>query len=407
MTDNNSTQVCLARQPILNNNNQIVAFELLFRNSGDTEAKFTDGSLATAQVINNLLSNFGMNMLVGDKKAFINFDAHMLMSEMVDLLPKDKVVIEILETVKVTEQIIEKVKLLVSAGFTIALDDFVDHKEFAPLLPYASIMKIDISILTRDEIVSHTKLAQQNNLQLLAERVETLEEYNDCVTMGFELFQGYYFAKPAHIEQKDIPAENMSIVKIMNLVMQDADVTDIEHQLSHSIGVSYKLLRYMNSAGMSRGKELDNIRDAIALLGARSLYKWLSLLLFTSSALPDDSSPALFSTALSRGSLLEALAKQKGMQDTNEYFIVGMFSLLDVLLGVDFGHIFSQMIVPEPVKQVLINQSGPYAPYMSIAKALENDDMSTVEQYSHEINLSYDAILNAQIDSLKAQNELQ
>ena len=407
MNNTQHTHVCLARQPILNRADQIVAYELLFRNSGENQANFTDGSLATAQVINNLLSNFGTDMLVGDKQAFINFDDNMLMSDMLELLPKDKVVIEILETVKVTDAIIDKVKQLVNAGYTLALDDFVDHKEFAPLLPYADIMKIDISQLSQQELESHIALAKQHKLHLLAERVETHEEYQNCLELGFELYQGYYFARPSHIEQKDIPAENMSIVRIMNAVMQGEDIQQIEYQISHSMGVSVKLLRYMNSTGVSRGKSQDNIHEALKLLNSRALYKWLTLLLFSSGTLPTDTSPALFTTALSRGALLESLAREKGISETNEYFIVGMFSLLDVLLGVDFDHIFSQMIVPEPIKQALIEESGPYAPYLNIARALEEDDLSDIEKYADDIGLTYDAILNAQIESLKSQNSLQ
>ncbi len=401
------TALCLARQPILDRDNTIVAYELLFRNSGDTEANFTDGSLATAQVINNLLSNFGTEMLVGDKQAFINFDSHMLLSDMIDLLPKDKVVIEILETVKVTDKIVAKVKQLVDSGYTLALDDFVDHTEFAPLLPLANIMKIDISNLTQQELLSHVTLGKKHGMQLLAERVETLAEYNNCLELGFTLFQGFYFAKPANIEQHEIPTENLSIVKIMNAVMQGYHVNEIAKQIAESSNIRSKLLRYMVSSSLDNTLNENDLPRALTILGSSALYKWLTLLLFSSGKLPNHTTPALFTTAISRGTLMEALAREAGHLDTNEYFILGMFSLLDVLLGTDYEHLFSQIVVPDTIKQALLNNTGPFVPFLKIAVALENDNMTEIDHYADEINLSSEAILNAQIASLQSQKIFQ
>ena len=196
MSDTSSeSRICLARQPILNLEESIIAYEMLFRQINATEANVIDGTSATADVIMNLFNNIGLSNVIGDKKAFINFDEYLIQNELVNILPKDDVVIEILENVIVNDDLFRRLSSLASAGYTLAIDDFIDNESTQQLLRIVEIMKIDISDYNKEQLIQYSKMGEQHNLTLLAERVETKEEFEMCKALGFELYQGYFFCK--------------------------------------------------------------------------------------------------------------------------------------------------------------------------------------------------------------------
>lgn len=276
--------ICLARQPILDLKGAIIAYEMLFRQINASEANVIDGTSATADVIMNVFNNIGLNNVIGNKKAFINFDKYFLQNDILNILPKDRVVLEILEDVVVDAELLTQLKSLVTSGYTLAIDDFIDNESTQQLFDIVEIMKIDISDYTKDQLAEYTQLGKQHNLKLLAERVETKEDYVMCKELGFELYQGYYFSKPEYIEQQSIPSSKVSIISILNDIMQEKPIDDIQKQIMHDVSISYKLLRYINSAGLRRDTEIESIQDAICLIGIKPLYRWLSLFLFTNDS---------------------------------------------------------------------------------------------------------------------------
>jgi len=398
------TKVCLARQPILNLSESIIAYEMLFRQINATEANVIDGTAATADVIMNLFNNIGLSKVIGNKKAFINFDKYFIQNDIINILPKDRVVLEILEDVIVDKELFKQLQTLVNSGYSLAIDDFIDNESTQQLFKLVDIMKIDITDYTKKQLIDYSKLGKQHNLKLLAERVETREEFIFCKELGFELFQGYFFAKPEYIEKQAIPSNKMSIITILNDIMADKPNDSIEKQITQDVSLSYKLLRYLNSAGLRRDSEINNIQDAIKLIGIKPLYRWLSLFLFTNdNNCNDESLNSLFTTALTRGFFLEYIANKTDKKISNDLFILGIFSYLDTLLNMPFSEILSEIYIHDNIKNALLSQSGPYQDYYELALL---NDTNEIPSNLKSLKINLDIITDANVYAMQSTNNL-
>ena len=396
-------KVCLARQPILNSDESIIAYEILFRKINSTDANIIDGTVATADVIINLLSNIGLDNVIGEKKAFINFDQYLLQNDIIKLLPKDRVVIEILEDVVVDNTLYTHLDKLVHNGYTLAIDDFIDNESTNKIFGLVKIMKIDITDYSNDQLEKYAELGKHHGLTLLAERVETRDEFLFCKKLGFELFQGYFFAKPEYIEKASIPSNKMSIMSILNDIMSDVSINKIEKKVTHNVSISYKLLQYINSAGLRRETTINNIQDAIQLIGIKPLYRWLSLFLFSNDdGSSNDSTLSLFSTALMRGFFLEYIASIRNKEIANDLFVLGVFSFLDTLLHMPLTDILKEINISKDIKDALLNKTGTYYEYYLIA--ILNDENAITNK--NTLNLDEDDISNANIYAMQSTHKL-
>ncbi len=399
------SRVCLARQPILDLSESIIAYEMLFRQINATDANVIDGTAATADVIMNLFNNMGLSSVIGNKKAFINFNEYFIQNDIINILPKDRVVLEVLEDVTVDENLFTQLKSLVQAGFTLAIDDFIDNESTQKLFELVKIMKIDISDYSREQLLEYAKLGQQHKLTLLAERVETKEEFLMCKEMGFELYQGYFFAKPEYIEQQAIPSNKIAIINILNDIMANKDIADIERKISQDVSISYKLLRYINSAGLRRDTEIESIRAVIQLLGVKPLYRWLSLFLFTNDD-NDNNASGLFVTALTRAFFLEYIAKQTNQKIANDLFILGIFSYLDTLLKMPFSEALKDISIPENIKAALLEQSGPYNSYYQLSLLVDTANYSELASILNSLKLTENQVTDAHLYAMQTANNL-
>lgn len=407
MSNKSESRICLARQPILDLNEAIIAYEMLFRQLNASDADVIDGTAATADVIMNLFNNIGLNNVIGEKKAFINFDQYLIQNDIVHILPKDRVVLEILENVIVDDDLFTLLKSLVAAGFTLAIDDFIDNESTKKLFEVVKIMKIDISDYSIDKLIEYVKLGKQYNLTLLAERVETREEFRICKDIGFELFQGYFFAKPEYIEHQVIPSNKMSIMAILNDIMTEKPIDDIQKKILQDVSLSYKLLRYINSAGLHRDIEINNIQDTIRLIGVKPLYRWLSLFLFINEDNNDsNSTTSLFTTALTRAFFLENIAIQTNKEISNDLFILGIFSFLETLLSMPFKDILKDIYIGDDIKNALLNHSGPYNDYYQLALINESPDNNKVKKILSILHLEEKNILDANLYAIQSSNNI-
>jgi len=395
-----SNQVCLARQPILDSQCNVVAYELLFRHLGEDVANVTDASRATLSVINNTLTNFGLAAVLGGKKAFINFDAKTLEDDVFGFLSPDIVVLEILETIEVHRHLLERIQALNNKGYRIALDDFVYQQGVEPLLALADIVKIDVTALSGERLAQHAALIKKNNKQLLAEKVETHQQFETCKALGCDLYQGFFFAQPTKLVQADIPASTLRILNIMNNIMADADDEFLERSISHDISLSYKLLKFVNSAGLSCGRELRTVKQALSMLGRNQLYRWLSLILFTSTEEGLNQSNALLNAALYRGRLLELFAEYTSKENPNELFILGTFSYLEALLNREMRVIVKDMLLPATIKQALLEQDGKYWPFLQLALTMERGETGAVAAAANEFGMTLDDLTRAQLEAI-------
>lgn len=372
----------LGRQPILDRNSATVAFELLFRSGGSNSAAVTDSRMATASVISHAFGELGIASVLGERRGFINFDAELLMSDVVELLPPDRTVIEILETVEITPRITERVRALKARGFSFALDDIVQlDAVHSPLLPFVEVVKIDVLGTTPEQLEGVVRKARSAAwIHLLAEKVDSREQSRLCRDLGFDLFQGYFFAKPTVMQGRRADPSRRQLMRLLEQSLDDGDNASIEQTFKESPELSYKLMRLVNSVGVggTRGP-IQSLSHALVILGRRQLQRWLQVLLFAHQSTGEFPSP-LLQMAAARGKLMELLAAQSSQDRRwqDRAFMTGILSLLDTLLEMPMADVIEQLRLPEDVRTALLTGDGKLGHLLRVVEALERTDDARV-----------------------------
>ncbi len=369
----------LARQPILNSDQNLVAYELLFRRALSGPANVIDDLAATASVIAHA-SELGIANVIGTSLGFFNVDAAVLMRDFVNFLPCEKVVLEILETVEVTPELVARVAELSAQGFTFALDDVISHTEaLQKLLPLVKIIKIDITGMSKTEIAKLADYFRQDDKLLLAEKVETIEQFQDCMELGFHYFQGYYFARPVILSGKKLAPSQLAIMQLMTLIMADADTAEIEASIKKDASLVLTLLRLTNTPGMGVTRRIDSLSQALTVLGRRQLQRWLQISLYAEHHKGSHFNSPLLQLATTRGKLLELITEklrpgERAMADTA--FTVGIMSLMDTLFGRSMQQILEQVAVVDEVSNALLSRRGFYGDLLKLAEYIEQIEKS-------------------------------
>ncbi len=395
-----SNNAYIARQPIVDGEQHLIAYELLFRHSASAEtAQVRSDVDAGIAVISNTLFNMGTEWLLKGKLAFVNMELPTLMSNFSTLLPKDNVVIELLETVRITPEVLERITELKDAGYRFALDDFHYLPESGSLLPLASYIKLDVLAHTPQELAKLVYALRRHPVKLVAEKVETPEQFRHCRALGFDYFQGYYFARPENIITRVINPTHATVLQLMEKVREEAELPALETLFKKDVALTFKLLRYINSAGFGLSCEVQSIRHAVSILGMQPLYRWLSLLLVTAGSSP--SSPALARTAITRGRLCELLGKEDlPRNDQDNLFIVGVFSLLPALLEITMEQLLDRVVIPDTFADALLNHAGIYGPFLSLAESVESGELDRLEELSASLMLTPDRVNAAHMQAL-------
>jgi EAL and modified HD-GYP domain-containing signal transduction protein len=364
----------LARQPILGRDQHLVAFELLFRTAGSTEANVTDDAAATAAVISHA-SQLGMDQVVGAQLAFVNVNAVALMSDYVRFLPANKVILEILETVKATPELLERVAELKALGFKFALDDVVaESDDVRKLVALVDVIKIDIKAVDPARLPALTQALQRADKTLLAEKVETVEEFQRCLELGFEYFQGFYFARPAILSGKKIAPSELAILHLLELVNSEADNHTIELAVKRDALISLNLLRLVNTPAAGVRGKIDTLGQALEVLGRRQLQRWLQILLYATPGAKVELNLPLLQMATTRGKLLELMSLklhpgQRAGADMG--FTVGIMSLTDALFSMSMKDILATVDVADEVRDALLEREGEYGDMLNVVELLE------------------------------------
>lgn len=384
MTDNDLQEVFLGRQPILDRSQQLFAYELLFR-SGSAEngnfASFVDGNQATATVITNAFTEFSMADALGPYQGFIKIDHGLLFSDLIYALPAHSVVLEILETVTPTPEMLARCEQLRGEGYVLAIRERPESlDQTRPVLKIAEVIKVDIS---RADPMRLKQLA--NNLKplektLLAEKVESNAQMQLCHTLGFDLFQGYYFAHPVIIHGKRLHTSELSLLRLLGLLSQDADNAEIESVFKQEPMLTFNLLRLTNSVGAGMTTKITSLRHAITLLGRRQLLRWLQLLLYSGVSGSKQAVNPLLQLAATRGRLMELLvertagAKEGGQNLIDQAYMVGILSLMPTLVGHAMSDIIAQLPVAQAVLDALGSRSGILGDLLNLVESLEEDE---------------------------------
>lgn len=389
--------IFLGRQPILDRKQSIVAYELLFRSGQANQAVIQDELNATANVIVSLFNEMGVQSVLGKEIGFINVNAEMLMSDMLQLLPNDRVVIELLETIEITPRILDQCRQLKRAGFSLALDDFaIMHEQYRELLPMVDVIKVDLMQVPNDALTSTALNLRKYPAKLLAEKVETHEQFEQCLKLGFHFFQGYYFAKPVILTGKRAEPSKLTLFKLLGLILDDAASGRLESAVKEDSNLTYNLLRLVNSVGAGIGQKIDSLSKAIMVVGRRQLQRWLQLLLYTINDKGQTSNP-LLQLAATRGKMLEILCRCVNNQDTAQQeraFMTGTFSLLDTLLSMPMADIMAELSLPDDVKQALIERSGRLGLMLKLIEVLEAGDFDATAQLLQQLPELTPAMLN-------------
>jgi len=395
-----------ARQPILDKEKNLFGYELLFRDSIDNVFPNVDGDEATTKMVEASKFNLGVGEFTANKPAFINFTFETLSSGYANMLATDEVVIEILETVKPGKKLLAICKDLFEQGYTLALDDYEHQKVWMHFFPYIKIIKIDWKISSVEQI-KEIKQAITNypDIKLLAEKVETYEEYNLALELGFELFQGFFFAKPEMVKTKTLSPSQMAMAELLYETSKpELDLTSITSVFERDVTLSYKLLRYANSAIFRRRNEISSIKQALVLLGSLELKRFMGLM-FAVNVNPDKPSE-LINSAMARAKFCELVAKDiSAPVDTSIAFLTGLLSLIDAILDESLETILEKLPLAQEIKEPLLTKKGVLAELIQLLAFIEHAQWDKTTILMKKLGIEKEKVIKDYNDALAWADE--
>lgn len=387
--------VFVGRQPIFDRRQQTVGYELLYRTSEDNRAVFDDANRASLITLVNAVLEVGLDRLVGPRaRAFVNVTRDVLLSEYIDALPPRRVVLEILEDVPPDRDVVDRLRGLRRAGYFIALDDFVPGTGRDELIEHANLVKLDVLGKPADAIRAEADAVRPLCGRLLAEKVETIDQFELCKALGFVRFQGFFLARPNVVSGRRIAATRQAAMALLAKVHDPrVSLRELESAVVCDPAVSYKLLRYVNSAALGLRAKVVSIRHALVLVGMSRIRSWVS---FLALAGIEDKPRELVVAAMVRGRTCELLARAAGKPNPDSYFAVGLLSLLDALMDRPMAELVDGLPLSEDVAGALLEESGELGAALACVRAYERDaDTSWAERLGVPPERIRDAYLEA------------
>jgi c-di-GMP phosphodiesterase len=390
----------IGRQPVVNGKQEIIGYEFFFRKEEDgSNTPFAEDIQTCAKILSTTMDEMHGSWLLGQQLAFINVDHVMLNSDFLELMPAEKTVLEIIGQVQVTPEIIARCKALKMAKFKIALDNPQQNPHLEALIGFADYIKLDMRDVDIEQAKIWLKKYQTAASKVIAEKVEQNAQFKILLEAGYQQFQGYFYAKPENLNAKVINPSFEGVLHILNLVSQEADNRDIENGFKRDTTLSYKLLRYINSVGFGLSCEVQSIGHALTILGRNQLYRWLTLLMVTAGN--NSTAPALMKTSIIRGRLTELLGEPFfDKKDRDNLFVVGVFSLLDVMLKVPMEDILEKLQLPEPIMDALIHRNGIFGPFLKLTEACEDTNNEEILQLAALLQLNPDKVSECHMEAL-------
>jgi c-di-GMP-related signal transduction protein len=386
--------VFVGRQPIYNQQMDVFGYELLFR-SGDVQyASFSDGNQATAQVLVNTFLEIGLDTLVGSKYAFVNLTRDFLLQDYSSVLPADRVVLEVVEDVLVDPDLIEAVRNLSRQSYTIALDDFIYQEHLRPLVELANIIKLDMLAMDRHTLQEHVTLLRHYGAKLLAEKVETQDDFAYCKALGFDYFQGYFFCRPDVVKGQRSHTNRLEILHLL-AQLQNPETTfcALEEIISRDVSLSYKVLRAANAAFYTQSRKVASIQQALRLIGLKFIANMASLFLLANV---DDKPHELLIIAMQRAKMCEKLAEALQQGNSATFFTVGLFSVLDAFLDRPMQDLLAALPLSDDIVQALLSHEGACGAILRCVLAYEQGDWEAV----HDLGCTRHVLTNAYLESL-------
>jgi len=374
----------LARQPIYDQKLDVYAYELLYRAADEDSAPEGIGDQATYAVLMNALTEIGLDELIGSSYAFVNLTRGFIVGENPLPFSGDRIVLEVLEDIAADDEVVAGIRDLIEQGYMIALDDFVYDDSLVEMIKMCDLIKIDVLAMERDVIREHVDILSKFNVKLLAEKVENQEMFEFCKSLGFDYFQGYFFCKPKVLKRQKMPANQLAVMQLL-AKLQDPDITieQLGDLISHDVSISYRLLRYVNSAIFSLPKKVESIHHAVIVLGLKAV-KQLTMVMSLSNV--DDKPHELLVTALLRAKMCELLAEVQGNRNKDSFFIVGLFSVLDALLDMPMDELLASLSMADEINSALLSREGAAGKVLEGVIAYEHGqwDHPAIEAFDSE-----------------------
>ena len=392
--------IYIARQPIFDIRKCIFGYELLFRSDMSDYFPEIDSNSATSKLLSNSFFNIGIEKIAGSNLAFINFPQELLLKQLPLMFSQDKLVVEIMEDVQPVEEVIEACQEIALNGYIIVLDDFFYKPALEPLIEVADIIKIDIQTTPIEEVDEIVKKITAKGVDLLAEKVETHDEFKRAHDMGFRYFQGFFFSKPEVLRSKEISTSQMHLLEIMAEVnKEDFEFSKLEKMIVRDASISYKLMRLINSTFFKRAKQISSIRQAIILIGETGIRRFLSLIAMAglASGKPDE----LIKVSLIRAKFCELLGTQIGGRiDPSELFTMGLFSLIDAIMDDSMENLMSQIPLSSDIKDVLISKDGNLGNFLALIESYEKGDWEQIQKVADNMGIDENDLPRHYMESL-------
>lgn len=375
----------MARQPILDNKEKVFGYELLFRNGVDDYFRHNDGDAASRSTLDTSLL-MGLDVLCDGRKAFINCTRDTLLKDYVTLLPPTQAVVEILETVPVDDLVKAACLRLKNWGYSIALDDFGADDPRVDLVEFADIIKVDMKITSPEERVALVKRFGTASCVMLAEKVETQEEFKSCQLAGFRYFQGYFFRRPELLQAREIPRNKVNYLRLLQAIShEDLDVREIENIIKGEASLCYRLLRYLNSAAFGFTAEIHSIRHGLSILGEREVRRWIRLVATLGAG--QNKASDLVLSALVRARYCELLAPKIPHGDS-DLFLMGLLSLMDAIMEMPMGIVLEAIGLDNETRAVLLRQESKLDPIYQLMLCQENADWPRLSELCAKLKVA-------------------
>ena len=377
----------IARQPIFDSRQRVFGYELLFRSSLENVFKHSNPDQATSKVISDAFFLFNISTLTEGKRAFINLTRETLLQEYIFLIPKESVVVEILENIEPDAEVIEVCKRMKRAGYLLAMDDFVYKEQNKPLLELADFVKIDFMSTSESERKALVKELAPLGIRLLAEKVETQKDFSEALEMGYSYFQGYFFCKPLVIKGKDIPGSKLHYFQVLQEIHQrQMDFRRLEQIIKQDVSLSYKLLRYINSAYFGLRNRINSIKQALLLLGQAEIKKWLSLI--TLAGMGTDKPGELVVHTITRAKFCESLAPHAGLlRRADDLFLVGMLSLMDAFLDRPLSDLLIEVPINDEIKGAILEKENRLGEVYDYVLSYEKGDWPRLNEQQVKLGI--------------------
>ncbi len=383
--------VFLGRQPILDRNRQLYGYELLYRSGRTGQANVVEEDQATASVALDALTEIGLDQVIGDHLGFLNMSRQFFVSELYLSLPPDRVVLEVLENIQPDEQVLAAIEEAARRGYTIALDDFVYEEKLQPFVDLAHVIKVDIQEIGLQRTKTDLERLRRPGLKFLAEKVETYDEFDYCRNAGYDYFQGHFFCHPELMSQRRSPTDTANLVRLLGQVIDPtSDFHDIEKVVEQNVAMSYRMLRYVNSAQFALVEPLTSIRQALVTLGLERIRNCAILMLMADAA---NKPHELTVTALVRARTCQRLAERfAGGPGREEFFTVGLLSVLDALMDHPMEELLGELPLADHVREALIKREGPLGQALLTAICCEEGNWEGLQEFpfpAHHVRESY------------------